>query len=43
MDEARLERVGNGLAAVTEGWFVVNARDVPWVERDGFGLRGAGG
>ena len=37
--EARLEQVGNGLAAVTEGWFVVSAREVPWVERDGFGKR----
>ena len=40
MDEARLEEVGNGVAAVSEGWFVVNARDAPWVERDGFGKRG---
>jgi uncharacterized cupin superfamily protein len=40
VEEARLERVGNGIAAVTEGWFVVNARDAPWVERDGFGKRG---
>jgi uncharacterized cupin superfamily protein len=40
MDEARLEQVGNGLAAVTPGWFVVNARDAPWVERAGFGKRG---
>src|SRR5437870_1709771 len=40
MEEARLAQVGNGLAAVTEGWFVVNARDAPWVERHGFGKRG---
>ena len=40
MDEARLEPVGNGVAAVTEGWFVVNAREAPWVERPGFGKRG---
>jgi uncharacterized cupin superfamily protein len=40
MDEARLEPVGNGVAAVTHGWFVVNARDAPWVERQAFGSRG---
>src|SRR4051794_26104706 len=32
MEEARLAQVGNGLAAVTEGWFVVNARDAPWAQ-----------
>ena len=32
-DEARLEQVGNGLAPVTDGWFVVNARDAAWMER----------
>ncbi|HEX4525763.1 MAG TPA: cupin domain-containing protein [Gaiellaceae bacterium] len=37
--EARLERVGNGLAPVTEGWFVVNARDAAWVHHDAFGFR----
>ena len=37
--EARLEQVGNGLAPVTEGWFVVNARDAAWVEHDVFGYR----
>jgi uncharacterized cupin superfamily protein len=37
--EARLEQVGNGLAPVTEGWFVVNARDAAWIEHDAFGLR----
>ena len=40
MDEARLEPVANGLAAVSEGWFVVNAADAPWVQREAFGLRG---
>jgi uncharacterized cupin superfamily protein len=37
-DEARLEQVGNGLAPVTDGWFVVNARDAAWWrQRDVFG------
>ncbi len=38
-DEAHLEQVGNGLAPVTEGWFVVNAREAPWLENDSFGFR----
>ena len=38
-EEARLEQVGNGLAPVTEGWFVVNARDAAWIEHDAFGFR----
>jgi uncharacterized cupin superfamily protein len=38
-DEARLEQVGNGLAPVTDGWFVVNALDAPWIEHDLFGYR----
>ncbi len=38
-DEARLEEVGNGLAPVTPGWFVVNARDAAWIEHDAFGFR----
>jgi uncharacterized cupin superfamily protein len=37
--EARLEQVGNGLAPVTAGWFVVNAADAAWVEHDLFGHR----
>jgi uncharacterized cupin superfamily protein len=37
VEEARLEQVGNGLAPVTEGWFVVNARDAAWVERPAAG------
>jgi uncharacterized cupin superfamily protein len=28
--EAQLEDAGSGLAPVTEGWFVVNARDAEW-------------
>jgi uncharacterized cupin superfamily protein len=38
-EEARLEEVGNGLAPVTGGWFVVNAADAAWVEHDLFGHR----
>ena len=30
MPEARLEDFGSGLAPVSEGWFVVNARDAEW-------------
>jgi hypothetical protein len=38
MAEARLENVGSGLAPVSDGWFVVNARiehpdrwgELPW-------------
>ena len=37
--EARLERVGSGLAPVSDGWFVVNARDAAWIRHDTFGLQ----
>jgi uncharacterized cupin superfamily protein len=37
--EARLERVGTGLTPVTDGWFVVNAREAAWIRNDAFGLR----
>ena len=30
MPEARLDDVGSGLAPASEGWFVVNVRDVAW-------------
>ncbi len=33
-EEARLERVASGLAPVTPGWFVVNARDAAWTNND---------
>ena len=33
--EARLEDVGSGLAPVTPGWFVVNARDAAWLRQRG--------
>jgi uncharacterized cupin superfamily protein len=35
--EARLEQREAGLTAVTDGWFVVNVRDGPWVTNDEFG------
>jgi uncharacterized cupin superfamily protein len=37
VEEARLEAVDSGLAPVTEGWFVVNARDAAWLTNDSFG------
>jgi|SRR5215210_402383 len=51
IEQARLEPVASGLAPVTPGWFVVNARDAAWVsnahsggvcifESDDFVLRG---
>jgi uncharacterized cupin superfamily protein len=39
MDEARLEELNGGLAPVTDGWFVVNAREAPWLASDDFGMR----
>jgi uncharacterized cupin superfamily protein len=35
--EARLEQVANGLAPVTDVWFVVNAHDAAWLERPAAG------
>jgi uncharacterized cupin superfamily protein len=35
--EARLEPVASGLAPVSPGWFVVNARDAAWTSNDGVG------
>jgi uncharacterized cupin superfamily protein len=37
VDEARLEAVASGLAPVTPGWFVVNARDAAWVNNEHWG------
>ena len=37
MDEARLEQRDEGLTAVTDGWFVVNVRDGPWVHNEVLG------
>jgi uncharacterized cupin superfamily protein len=39
MAEARLEHVGTGLTPVTDGWFVVNAREAAWIRHSVFGLR----
>src|SRR6266508_832298 len=35
---APLERVETGVRPSGEGWFVVNAREVPWFETDGCGF-----
>jgi uncharacterized cupin superfamily protein len=37
MEEARLERSEHGLWPVTEGWFVLNVRDGPWMANEAFG------
>jgi uncharacterized cupin superfamily protein len=37
VEEARLEAVASGLAPVSEGWLVVNARDAAWLNNDYFG------
>jgi len=37
VEEALLEESGSGLAAATEGWFVVNVRDSIWVRNETFG------
>jgi uncharacterized cupin superfamily protein len=37
VEEARLERLDEGLTAVTDGWFVVNVRDAAWVHGEGRG------
>jgi uncharacterized cupin superfamily protein len=34
IEEARLEAVASGLAPVSPGWFVVNARDAAWTNND---------
>ncbi|HEY2327376.1 MAG TPA: cupin domain-containing protein [Gaiellaceae bacterium] len=39
MAEARLEHAGSGLVPVTDGWFVLNARDAAWIRNDTFGLQ----
>jgi uncharacterized cupin superfamily protein len=38
-DEARLERVGNGLVPTSDGWYVLNAREAAWATRETFGAR----
>ena len=37
IEEARLEPVASGLAPVSPGWFVVNARDAAWTNNDSAG------
>jgi uncharacterized cupin superfamily protein len=37
VSEARLHDSGSGLAPVSEGWFVVNVRDVEWWVSETFG------
>ena len=39
MDEARLEDSGSGLTPVTDGWFVVNAREAEWWFAESRGAR----
>jgi uncharacterized cupin superfamily protein len=36
-EQARLESVASGLAPVSRGWFVVNARDAAWTSNDRVG------
>jgi uncharacterized cupin superfamily protein len=36
--EAPLERIETGLRPAGAGWFVVNARELPWFESDGCGF-----
>jgi uncharacterized cupin superfamily protein len=37
VEEARLEERPEGRTAVTDGWFVLNVRDGPWVKNERFG------
>jgi uncharacterized cupin superfamily protein len=37
VEEARLEQSEHGLSPITEGWFVLNVRDAPWVANEAFG------
>ena len=37
ISEAHLEETDAGLAAVTDGWFVVNVRDAAWVTNEALG------
>jgi len=39
MDAARLEPTATGLTPVTDGWFVLNAREAAWIRHDTFGLQ----
>ena len=37
--EAALEQTEHGLVPRGDGWFVLNAREAPWRDREGRGLR----
>ena len=37
IEQARFEQLTAGVTPVTEGWFVVNVRDAPWVTNDELG------
>jgi uncharacterized cupin superfamily protein len=37
VEEARLEQRDAGLEAVTDGWFVMNVREGPWLTNEHFG------
>lgn len=37
MDEARLQHTETGLAAISDGWFVVNVREAAWMHNERFG------
>ena len=38
LEESKLRTTEHGLVPTGEGWFVLNARDAPWYERDGRGF-----
>ena len=38
LDESQLAETDHGLVPTGKGWFVLNAREAPWWERDGRGL-----
>ncbi len=38
LDESELRATEHGLVATGKGWFVLNAHDAPWYERDGRGF-----
>ena len=38
LEESELRTTEHGLVATGDGWFVLNARDAPWYERDGRGF-----
>jgi hypothetical protein len=37
VEEARLEPLDAGLTPVSDGWFVVNVREGPWVRNEALG------